>query len=213
MLVLHSYFRSSASYRVRIALELKALTYEYVPVHLVRGGGEQHSERFSAMNPAQLVPVLIHDGVVMTQSMAIIEYLDEIFPQAPLLPSGAQARVRVRSMAQAIACEIHPLNNLRVLQQLEAMFGATAEIKNRWYTQWVTSGFTAIESLLAAEPSTFCVGESPTLADCCLIPQVYNAQRFDIALDAFPNIVRVTETCNAIDAFRRAAPTAQPDAA
>jgi len=212
MLTLHSYFRSSVSYRVRIALELKGLAYRYAPVHLVRNGGEQHSAAFAALNPAELVHVLVDDDFTLTQSLPIIEYLDELHPRRPLLPSDVRGRARVRSIAQTIACEIHPLNNLRVLQRLEAYFGVSADAKNACYTHWVTTGFTVVECLLAEAPSTFCHGETPTLADCCLIPQIYNAERFDVPMEKFPHIRRIGETCMAQVPFQRAAPDAQPDA-
>jgi maleylacetoacetate isomerase len=212
MTVLYSYFRSSASYRVRIALELKKLPYDYVPVHLVRGGGEQHSAAFAAMNPAELVPVLVDGNVTLTQSLAIIEYLDEMHPLPALLPADAQGRARVRSLAQTIACDIHPLNNLRVLQQLEAMFGASSDARNAWYTHWVANGLTVLEGALTQAPADFCHWDTPTLADCCLVPQVYNAVRYGLSLKKFPQIRRVNDACLALEAFQRASPESQPDA-
>jgi maleylacetoacetate isomerase len=212
MTVLYSYFRSSASYRVRIALALKELSYDSVPVHLVRGGGEQHSAAFAALNPAELVPVLVDGDVTLTQSLAIIEYIDEMHPLPALLPADPQGRARVRSLAQTIACDIHPLNNLRVLQQLEAMFGASSEARNAWYTLWVVNGFDVIEDALAQAPADFCHGDTPTLADCCLVPQVYNAMRFSVSMEKFPHIRRVNDACLALKAFQRASPEAQPDA-
>lgn len=215
MLILHTYFRSSAAYRVRIALELKGLAYQSVPVHLVRSGGEQHSAAFAALNPAELVPVLVDGPVTLTQSLPIMEYLDELHPAPALLPSDAAGRARVRAIAQTIACEIHPLNNLRVLQHLEATLGADAQSKNAWYAHWVTLGFKVVESMLRETASTgrYCHGDTPTLADCCLVPQIYNAERYGIALDAYPNLRRVGLACLQLEAFQRAAPAAQADAA
>ena len=215
MLVLHTYFRSSASYRVRIALELKRLAYEAAHVHLLRGGGEQHSAKFAALNPAELVPVLVDGDVTLTQSLPIIEYIDELHPQPALLPDDAPGRARVRAVAQTIACEIHPLNNLRVLQHLEATLGADSAAKNAWYAHWVEVGFTVVEALLAESVYTgqYCHGDTPTLADCCLVPQIYNAERFKVSLSPFPTIRRIGATCLQLDAFQRAAPEAQADAA
>jgi len=212
MLKLYSYFRSSASYRVRIALELKGLHYECMPVHLVRGGGEQHSAAFAVLNPAELVPVLVDDDFTLTQSLAMIEYIDELYPLPTLLPADARGRARVRSLAQTIACEIHPLNNLRVLQQLEAMFGASPEARTDWYAHWVANGLGVVEAALGQAPAGFCHGNTPTLADCCLVPQVYNAVRFGISLKKFPRIRRVNDACMDLEAFQRASPEAQPDA-
>ncbi|CAM3377941.1 maleylacetoacetate isomerase [Polaromonas hydrogenivorans] len=215
MLVLHTYFRSSASYRVRIALALKGLAYESVPVHLVRGGGEQHSAAFATLNPAELVPVLVDGEVTLTQSLPIIEYLDEVHPAPALLPPDAAGRARVRAIAQTIACEIHPLNNLRVLQHLEATLGASAQAKSTWYAHWVALGFTVVESMLSESAATgrYCHGDTPTLADCCLVPQIYNAERFGVSLAAYPTLRRIGEACMKLPAFQRAAPEAQADAA
>jgi maleylacetoacetate isomerase len=214
MLVLHTYFRSSASYRVRIALALKGLPYESVPVHLVRGGGEQHSAAFAALNPAELVPVLVDGEVTLTQSLPIIEYLEEIHPAPALLPPDAPGRARVRAIAQTIACEIHPLNNLRVLQRLEASLGADQKAKSEWYAHWVELGFTALESMLSDSVATgrYCHGDTPTLADCCLVPQLYNAERFGVSLDAYPTLCRIGQTCLELPAFQQASPEAQADA-
>jgi len=215
MLTLYTYFRSSAAYRVRIALNLKGLAYESRPVHLVRGGGEQLSAAYRAVNPAQLVPALVHEGVTLTQSLPIIEYLEERFPQPPLLPGSPAERARVRALAQTIACEIHPLNNLRVLAHLEAGLGAPEAARTAWYRHWVTQGFTALEALLAGHPHTgsFCHRDTPTLADCCLVPQVFNAERFGVPLHDFPTLVRIAAHARTLDAFARAAPAVQPDAA
>ena len=213
MLALHSYFRSSASYRVRIALNLKGLPYTYVPVHLLKDGGQQHSIDYQRINPAKLVPTLVDDGHAIGQSLAIMEYLDETHPEPALLPLDPLGRARVRALAQSVACEIHPLNNLRVLNYLENDLHVNEDTKATWYRHWITLGFTAIEFKLANEPATgkFCHGNTPSLADCCLIPQVANSRRFDTPLDAFPAIMRIEQACLALDAFSRAAPQFQPD--
>ena len=215
MLQLYSYFRSSAAYRVRIALELKGLPYSYVPVHLLKDGGAQHAPQYQRLNPTELVPTLVdHAGHTLGQSLAIIEYLDETQPAPALLPHDALGRARVRALAQTVACEIHPLNNLRVLQYLERDLKVTDAATSDWYRHWITLGFTALERMLADNSATgrFCHGDSPGLADCCLIPQVANARRFDTPLEAFPTIRRIEETCLALPAFQRAAPQVQPDA-
>lgn len=208
---LYSYFRSSASYRVRIALNLKQLDYDSVPVHLVRG--EQRSDAYLAVNPAGLVPTLVDDGRVLTQSLAVIEYLDELHPTPPLLPGCAFERARIRAIAQTIACEIHPLNNLGVLNYLRDELGMEEQGRNAWFRHWVEKGLAIVESLLD-DPRTgaFCHGDAPTLADCCLVPQVFNARRFACRLDHVPRVMRIVEQCMALDAFQRAAPEAQPDA-
>jgi maleylpyruvate isomerase len=214
MLQLYSYFRSSASYRVRIALNLKGLPYNYVPVHLLKGGGQQHNADYQRVNPAELVPALVDDGHAIGQSLAIMEYLDETRPTPPLLPTDALGRARVRALAQTIACEIHPLNNLRVLQYLERDLKVDEATKADWYRHWITLGFTALEAMLSQSPDTgtFCHGNAPGLADCCLIPQIANSRRFHTPLEAFPTIRRIEEACLALDAFQRAAPQLQPDA-
>ena len=213
MIKLYSYFRSSAAYRVRVALNLKSLPYEYLPVHLVKG--EQRDERYRALNPQALVPLLVDDGEAITQSMAIIEYLDEKFPDPPLLPPTPEARARVRSIAQVIACDIHPLDNLRVLKYLTGTLGATEDAKNAWYRHWIELGLAAIETRLAADSRTgaFCHGATPTLADICLVPQLANARRYDFSIEAYPTLGRIESHCLALDAFARAAPARQPDAA
>jgi maleylpyruvate isomerase len=215
MLQLYSYFRSSAAYRVRIALELKGLPYSYVPVHLLKDGGAQHAPPYQRLNPTELVPTLVdHDGYALGQSLAIMEYLDETQPEPALLPRDALGRARVRALAQSVACEIHPLNNLRVLQYLERDLGVTEAARSDWYRHWITLGFTALERMLASTPATgrFCHGDSPGLADCCLIPQIANARRFDTPLEAFPTIRRIEAACLALPAFQKAAPQVQPDA-
>ncbi len=211
---LHSYWRSSAAYRVRIALNLKGLAHEIVPVHLVRDGGEQHGEAYLGLNPQGLVPTLQHGQRLVRQSMAIIEYLDETFVEHPLLPSMARDRARVRGLAQVIACDMHPLGNLRVLQYLEREFKATPEQREAWARHWLTLGFDAIEKLLLESPATgeFCEGARPGMADCLLVPQLYNARRFRLDLAPYPTLRSIETNCLALEAFRRAAPEAQADA-
>ena len=214
MIHLYNYFRSSASYRVRIALNLKGLPFEYVPIHLLKDGGQQHTADYQRINPAELVPTLVDGGHAIGQSLAIMEYLEETYPETALLPRDALGRARVRALAQAIACEIHPLNNLRVLQYLERDLKLDEATKATWYRHWITVGFTAVEAMLAKNPQTgtFCHGDTPGLADCCLIPQIANSRRFETPLDAFPNIRRIETACLALDAFAKAAPQVQPDA-
>ncbi|MDO1527614.1 maleylacetoacetate isomerase [Fulvimonas sp. R45] len=213
-LVLYGYWRSSAAYRVRIALNLKGLAWENRPVHLVRDGGEQHAPGYAALNPQQLVPCLCDGERVLTQSLAIIEYLDETRPGPPLLPGDAAGRARVRALAQAVACDIHPIGNLRVLQRLGAQFEAEEGDKAAWSRHWIATGFAALETLLSRDPATgrHCHGDAPGLADACLVPQCYNALRWGVPLEDYPTIRRIHEACNALEAFRAAAPEAQPDA-
>ncbi|WHZ11991.1 MAG: maleylacetoacetate isomerase [Burkholderiaceae bacterium] len=208
---LYNYFRSSASFRVRIALELKGLDYDYVPVHLVRG--EHRKPDYAALSPTLLVPTLEVDGQHLGQSMAIIEYLDETHPQPPLLPKDALGRARVRSLAQTVACEIHPLNNLRVLKYLVHELHASDDAKNHWYRHWVRTGLEAFERELALAPSsTYCWGETPTLADCCLVPQIFNGRRFNTNFDGLSRTLAVFDACMKLDAFQKAQPSACPDA-
>jgi maleylpyruvate isomerase len=210
---LHTYFRSSASYRVRIALHLKGLDARHVFVHLNRGGGEQFSEHFRALNPQALVPVYSEGDVTLTQSLAIMEYLEEKHPSPPLLPATLEARARARQIAMAIACDIHPINNLRILKYLTGTLGASEDAKNAWVKHWVGLGLAALEEELATTAGTFCVGEQATIADCCLVPQLFNAQRFGVDLSAYPTLQRIDAACQALPAFRDAHPAAQPDAA
>ena len=214
MLKLYTYFRSSAAYRVRCALNLKGMNWEAVPVHLVRDGGEQNQPAYRARSPLGTVPALETEAGVITQSLAIIEYLEETQPQPSLLPASTEGRARVRAIAQTIACDIHPVNNLRVLQYLGRYFGATQEQKDAWYQHWVNEGLAAVEKLLAGHPATgtFCHGEMPTMADCCLVPQVFKARRFNCPLDALPTIRRIVDACEQLPAFQNAAPARQPDA-
>ncbi|GCF87889.1 maleylacetoacetate isomerase [Shewanella sp. M-Br] len=213
---LYGYWRSSAAYRVRIALNLKGISAEQLSVHLVRDGGEQHKAAYTALNPLELVPTLTLDDELdmdaLSQSLAIIEYLDEIHPQTPLLPASALERAHVRAMALTVACEIHPLNNLRVLQYLTQTLGVDEAAKNTWYHHWVASGFAALETLLVRHCGRYCFGNAVTLADLCLVPQVYNAQRFNVDLTPYPNIMRVWAECNQLEAFVDAAPERQADA-
>ena len=207
---LYNYFRSSASFRVRIAMALKGLPYEYVPVHLARG--DHKLPAFADIAAEGLVPLLeLDDGTRLTQSMAIIEYLDETHPEPPLLPREPLGRAQVRALAQSIACEIHPLNNLRVLKYLVKDLGASEEAKNTWYRHWVRSGLEAFELQLAAYSSRFCWGESPTLADCCLVPQIFNGQRFAVDFSGLPRTMAAFEACMALPAFQRAQPSSCPD--
>jgi maleylacetoacetate isomerase/maleylpyruvate isomerase len=207
---LFNYFRSSASYRVRIALALKGLDYDYRSVHLQRN--EQFSESYSAVSAARLVPLLRDGEHQITQSLAIMEYLEETHPEPPLLPGSPAERARVRSLSMDIACEIHPLNNLRVLRYLVQSLKVAEEDKDRWYRHWVETGLEVVERRLAAEPSRFCHGDTPTMADCVLVPQIFNAQRFNSRLDHVPHVMRVFDACMALDAFEKTRPEACPDA-
>lgn len=210
---LYGYFRSSAAYRVRIALNLKGLSYDAVPIHLTKDGGEQHRGAFRALNPQALVPVLEDGGHVLTQSLAILEYLEEIHPEPPLLPADAAGRARVRALALQVACEIHPLNNLRVLQYLKQELNLDEGARERWYRHWIATGFAAFEaSLSAAGTGRFCHGDAPGLADVCLIPQLFNARRFACDLAAYPRMLGVEAACAALPAFAAAHPARQPDA-
>jgi maleylacetoacetate isomerase len=211
-MILYDYFRSSAAYRVRIALNLKGLRAEHRFVHLRKG--DQRGDAYRDVNPQMLVPTLdIGGGARLTQSLAIIEYLEEKYPLPPLLPPSAEDRASVRAIALAIACDIHPIDNLRVLQYLERELGVGEAKRNDWYRHWIERGFEAIERLLAARPAgRFCFGDSPTLADVCLVPQVANSQRLKMALDPYPRIKAINEACLALPAFDAARPENQPDA-
>jgi maleylacetoacetate isomerase/maleylpyruvate isomerase len=207
---LFSYFRSSASYRVRIALALKGLDYTYRPVHLAQG--EHLKESFAAVSASRLVPLLRDGELSLTQSLAICEYLDETHPSPPLLPPDAAGRARVRALALDVACEIHPLNNLRVLRFLTQDLKLSEDDKNRWYRHWVETGLEVVEHELSRHPATYCHGEQPTLADIALVPQVFNAQRFNCRLDHVPNVLRVHQACMALAAFEQTRPEHCPDA-
>lgn len=210
---IYSYWRSSAAYRVRIGLNLKGLRYDIAPVHLLRDGGEQHAAEFRETNPQGLVPVLEHGTRRLRQSIAILEYLDETWPSPALLPAISRDRARVRAIAQAIACDIHPLNNLRVLQYFERDWHVPQPERDVWVRHWIAEGFKAIEAMLTDHPATgrYCDGDTPTLADCCLVPQVYNARRFSVDLEPYPTIVRIDAACTALPAFDAARPERQPD--
>lgn len=214
---LYSYFRSSAAYRVRIALNLKGLAYDTVPVHLLQGGGEQLTPAYRALNPDGLVPALVDgpgDGKVLTQSLAIIEYLDEVYPDVPLLPGDVFGRAYVRGIALSIACDMHPLGNLRVLRYLKQQLQVSDAERDTWYRHWCEQGLSALETMLATSGRVgkFCHGDVPGLADCCLVPQVANAQRMHCDLSAMPTILRINDACLAIEAFQVASPERQPDA-
>ena len=207
---LYNYFRSSASFRVRIALALKSLPYEYVAVHIARG--DHKLSTYAAIAADNLVPTLEDSDIRLSQSMAIIEYLDETYPGAVLLPQDTLGRARVRAMAQSIACEIHPLNNLRVLKYLVKELKVGEEPKNIWYRQWVREGLLSFERQLAQHPaSRFCWGDTPTLVDCCLVPQIFNGQRFDTDFSGMPRTMAAFDACMALDAFKQAQPSACPD--
>jgi maleylpyruvate isomerase len=210
---LYTYFRSSAAYRVRIALGLKGLPYEAVPVHLLKNGGEQLGESYRGVNPAALVPALQDGGATLTQSMAIIEYLEEVHPQTPLLPADPVGRARVRALAQTIACDTHPLSNLRVLKYLTGTLGISEDAKTAWIHQWMKLGLASFEALLGdGGAGRFSHGDTPTLADCCLLPQVFNARRFGVDLAPYPLIARIAANCEELPAFQAAHPSRQPDA-
>lgn len=210
---LYGYWRSSSSYRVRIALNLKGIEYAQQAVNLVRDGGEQRQPEFRAINPLGLVPALVHGHRTIAQSVAICEYLEEAFPTPALLPGDAAGRSRVRAIVQTIASEIQPLNNLGVMQYLESEMNQPEAAVRRWYAHWIARGFAAIESWLQNDATgRFCHGDRPTLADCFLVPQVYNAERFDCELDSYPGILSIVARCRSREAFQRAAPEAQDDA-
>jgi maleylacetoacetate isomerase len=208
---LYSYFRSSAAYRARIALNLKGLDYDTIPIHLVKDGGHQFKPEFRTVNPQKRVPVLaLPGGEVLLQSLALIEYLDETHPQPPLLPADALARAQVRAVAQIIACDIHPLNNTAVLTYLRHRMGQDKAAVQAWYEHWILVGFEAVEALL--KPGPYAFGAQVTIADICIVPQVANARRLNVPLEAFPKIVAVDAACLKLEAFDRAQPEKQPDA-
>jgi len=212
-MILYSYWRSSSSYRVRMALKLKGIEHQISPVHLVRDGGEQFAEDYAALNPQQLVPTLVDGETVITQSMAMLEYLEERHPQPALLPGTSAERARVRAIAQAVACEISPLNNLRVLKYLTGSAGLDEEAKLAWYRHWTESGLAAVEKMLdSPHTGRFCHGDEPGLADCCLLPQVYNANRFECDLTRMGRILEICDALEGLEPVRVAMPENQPDA-
>jgi maleylacetoacetate isomerase len=211
---LYGYFRSSAAFRARIALNLKGIKPELRFIHLLKGGGQQHTAQYKALNPMELIPALVHDGHLITQSLAIMEYLDEIVPQPPILPKDALGRARVREIACVIACDIHPVNNLRLGQYLKRVLGAGDEQQVSWQRHWITVGFEALEKMLGTSPGTgaFCHGDAPTIADICLIPQMFNARRVKLEIERYPTLARIEEHALKHPAFDAAHPKNQPDA-
>ena len=212
---LYTYFRSSAAYRVRIALNLKGLDYEAHPVHLLRDGGQHLADAYRAVNPSTLLPTLVDDdGAVIGQSLAILEYLEETRPQTPLLPADPAGRARVRALALTVVADTHPLGNLRVLKYIKGEMGLSEELKLEWHRHWLRSGLETLEAMLAGDGRTgvYSHGDTPTLADCCLVPQVFNAQRFEVDTAPYPTVMRINAACVALPAFQRAHPSQQPDA-
>jgi maleylacetoacetate isomerase len=212
---LYTFFRSSASYRVRIALNLKGLPYAAAPIHLSKDGGGQNQPAFKELNPQGLLPVFVDDdGSTLTQSLAILEYLEALHPAVPLLPADELERAQVRSIALAISCDIHPINNLRVLQYLTGTLGVSEDQKNAWYRHWTEIGLNAIETSLvhSGKAGQFCHGDTPTIADCCLVPQIFNARRFECELARIPTLMRINDNCLRMEAFAAASPERQPDA-
>lgn len=213
-MVLYGYFRSSAAYRVRIALHLKNLPFDNHPVHLLRNGGEQRSTEYKALNPQQLIPALVVENTTLTQSLAILEYLEERYPAPPLLPSSLEGRAYVRSIAQAIACDMHPLGNLRVLQYLTGVLKHSEAEKETWYRHWMHTSLQALETFVAnsKHAGLCCYGDTPTFADACLIPQIFNAKRSQCDLNGYPTLTRINDYCTQLPAFIAASPAQQPDA-
>jgi maleylpyruvate isomerase len=211
---LYSYFRSSAAYRVRIALNLKGLDYDYAPVHLLREGGQQLKPEYRELNADGIVPTLVDGDDVLTQSLAIVEYLEETHPEPALLPRNPLDRAFVRSVALQIACEIHPVDNLRILKYLKHQMKAPDEVRDAWYRHWIESGFASLEKRLSSDNrvGALTFGDTPTIADLCIVPQVWNARRFNIDLTPYPTIVRIADRADQIEAFAKAAPSQQPDA-
>lgn len=214
MIKLYGYWRSSAAYRVRIALNLKQISYSQEPVNLAKDGGEQHNPEYQLLNPQELVPTLVDEGVTLGQSMAILEYLEEKYPRMPLLPQDRVMRALTRQLCQIVACDIHPLNNLRVLQYLGNELSVTSDARQEWYHHWIRKGFQAYEALLQQNDimGTYSLGEELSLADVCLIPQIYNAIRFDFVMDDFPRLMAINENCLKLERFLNALPENQPDA-
>ena len=209
---LYSYWRSSAAYRIRIALELKGLEYDIAPVNLIKDGGEHKREPYKAINPQGLVPTLLDGEIVLGQSPAILEYLEDIYPEPALLPANAHKRALVRQVMYIVCCDIHPLNNVRVVNYLSSTYGVTEAQRKTWMSTWMDSGFAAIESLISQTDGPYTMGDVVSLADVCLIPQVYNANRFDIPLEPYPRIRNAVSHCLSLESFQKAAPEHQPDA-
>ena len=211
---LYGYFRSSAAFRARIALNLKGIKPELRFIHLLKEGGQQHTANYKMLNPMELIPALVHDGQLITQSLAIMEYLDEIVPQPPILPKDALGRARVREIACVIACDIHPVNNLRVAQHLKREFHISDEQQANWQRHWITVGFVALEKMLSLSKNTgaYCYGDTPTVADICLIPQVFNARRVNLEIERYPTLARIFAQAMQHPAFDAAQPKNQPDA-
>jgi maleylacetoacetate isomerase len=211
---LYGYFRSSAAFRARIALNLKGIKPGLRFIHLLRDGGEQHTPQYKALNPQELIPALVHDGHTLTQSLAIIEYLDEIVPVPPLLPADAYGRARCREIAYVVACDVHPVNNLRIGRYIKRVFGRTDDDVFDWQRHWITLGFDALETMLSASPDTgkFCHGDAPTIADICLIPQIANARRVKLDMETWPTLARIEAHALSLPAFDAALPKNQPDA-
>lgn len=212
MLTLYGYWRSSAAYRVRIALNLKQLDYQSLPVHLVKDGGQQHAKHYQTLNPAELVPTLVDGDLVLNQSMAILQYLDDIYPQHPLLPENKVAKARTLAFALDIACEMHPPNNLRVLQYLKGPLAHSQEDTEVWYRHWMRLGFAALEQRLDTHAGDYCFGNEISMADLVLVPQVYNAHRYQLDMTAYPKAQSIYENCLKLDAFHKASPEQQADA-
>lgn len=211
MMKLYSYFRSSASFRVRIVLNLKKLAYDIIPVHLTKNGGEQHAAEYLTLNASGAVPSLDFDGKMFTQSVAICEYLNELHPEPALLPSDMVDRAWVRSVCNVVACDIHPLNNLRVLKHLAKQLGVNETQKTDWYRHWIAQGFNALEKIVQQRAGNYCWGDTITMADAFVIPQIWNAHRFDCPMDDYPTLRRIYKNAMLLSAFQDAAPTAQPD--
>ena len=206
MITLYDYFRSTASYRVRVALNFKGLDYQLEEVHLVNNGGEQFSDEYKKLNPFARVPTLVDGDFVLSQSLAIVEYLDAKHPTNPLIPTDIELAGQVRSFSQIIACDIHPINNLSVLKYLQKDLGVSDDDKSKWYLHWIINGFDAIEKILESSAGKFCFGNEISLADICLVAQVYNANRFNVPVDNYPNIVRINNNCLNLEEFKKASP-------